>query len=50
MAVPKKRRTPRKQGMHRSHEVEKLAKEVNKRSPVKVKLKKSSKTKDTQEA
>lgn len=36
MAVPKKRRTPRKQGLRRSHEVRKLAREVNKRSPVKV--------------
>lgn len=43
MAVPKKRRTPRKQGLHRSHEVQKLAKEVNKRSPVKVKPKAKSK-------
>lgn len=37
MAVPKKHRSKRKQGLHRSHEVRKLMKEVNKRSPVKVK-------------
>lgn len=43
MAVPKKRRTPRKQGLRRSHEVRKLAKEVNKRSPVKVPLSSSKK-------
>ena len=33
---PKKRRTPRKQGLHRSHQVRELAKRVNARSPVKV--------------
>ncbi|MEX0934311.1 MAG: hypothetical protein WDZ42_00760 [Candidatus Saccharimonadales bacterium] len=38
MPEPKKRRSPRKQGLHRSHEVRKLAEAVNKRSPVKVKL------------
>lgn len=36
MAVPKKRRSARKQGLHRSHQVRSLVKEVNKRSPVKV--------------
>ena len=35
---PKKRRTARKQGMHRSHLVSELAKRVNSRSPVKVVL------------
>lgn len=38
MGMPKKRRSPRKQGLHRSHLVQDLAKRVNKRSPVKVKL------------
>lgn len=38
MAEPKKRRSPRKQGLHRQHLVRKLAKRVNARSPVKVQL------------
>lgn len=33
---PKKRRTARKQGMHRSHILRDLAERVNARSPVKV--------------
>lgn len=33
---PKKRRTARKQGLHRSHILRKLARRVNARSPVKV--------------
>lgn len=33
---PKKRRSSRKQGLHRSHLVQILAKRVNSRSPVKV--------------
>lgn len=36
MAEPKKRRSPRKQGLRRSHLVQELAKRVNARSPVKV--------------
>ena len=35
---PKKRRSARKQGLHRSHLVADLAKRVNARSPVKVVL------------
>ena len=35
---PKKRRTPRKQGLHRSHLLRQLADRVNARSPVKVVL------------
>lgn len=35
---PKKRRSARKQGLHRSHQVAELAKRVNARSPVKVVL------------
>lgn len=35
---PKKRRSARKQGLHRSHLVSELAKRVNARSPVKVTL------------
>lgn len=35
---PKKRRSTRKQGMHRSHHLSKLARQVNARSPVKVVL------------
>ena len=35
---PKKRRTPRKQGAHRSHLLRQLASRVNARSPVKVVL------------
>lgn len=45
MAVPKQRRSSTKQGLHRSHEVRKLAKEVNKRSPVKAIVKKRSSAK-----
>jgi len=41
---PKKRRSARKQGLHRSHLVRKLAKRVNKRSPVKVRLGKERST------
>lgn len=37
MGMPKKRRSPRKQGLHRSQLARKLAKQVNRRSPVKVK-------------
>lgn len=37
MGMPKKRRSPRKQGTHRSHLGRKLARQVNRRSPVKVK-------------
>lgn len=33
---PKKRRSQRKQGLHRSHLVRQLAERVNARSPVKV--------------
>lgn len=36
MAEPKKRRSPRRQGLRRSHLVQELAKRVNARSPVKV--------------
>jgi len=36
MGQPKKRRSARKQGLHRSHLVQELAKRVNSRSPVKV--------------
>ena len=36
MAEPKKRRSSRRQGMHRSHLVRQLAKRVNAHSPVKV--------------
>jgi hypothetical protein len=35
---PKKRRSARKQGLHRSHLVNELARRVNSRSPVKVVL------------
>lgn len=44
---PKKRRTPRKQGLHRSHLLRQLAKRVNAHSPVKVVVgkKKSAKAK-----
>ena len=35
---PKKRRTPRRQGAHRSHLLRQLARRVNARSPVKVTL------------
>ena len=38
MAEPKKRRSSRRQGMHRSHLVRQLAKRVNAHSPVKVKV------------
>lgn len=42
---PKKRRSARKQGLHRSHLIQKLARTVNARSPVKVFLgKKAQKT------
>lgn len=33
---PKKRRSARKQGLHRSHHLQELAKRVNAHSPVKV--------------
>ena len=36
MGQPKKRTTPRRTGMRRSHEVLKLARRVNATSPVKV--------------
>jgi ribosomal protein L32 len=36
MGKPKKRTSPRRTGMRRSHLVEKLARSVNSRSPVKV--------------
>ncbi len=36
MGKPKKRTSPRRTGMRRSHLVEKLARRVNGRSPVKV--------------
>ncbi len=42
MGKPKKRTSPRRTGMRRSHLVEKLARRVNARSPVKVITKKSS--------
>lgn len=35
---PKKRRTARKQGLHRSHLLRELAERVNARSPVKVQI------------
>lgn len=35
MGKPKKRTTPRKTGLRRSHEVVKLARRVNSKSPVK---------------
>lgn len=38
---PKKRRSKRKQGMHRSHHLSDLARRVNARSPVKVITRKS---------
>ena len=41
MAEPKKRRSPRKQGLRRSHLVQELANRVNARSPVKVVVGKS---------
>lgn len=40
---PKKRTTSRKRGMRRSHHLRKLAKQVNKHSPVKVRLGKRKK-------
>ena len=40
---PKKRRSARKQGLHRSHQVAELARRVNARSPVKVVLGKRAK-------
>lgn len=36
MGQPKKRTTPRKTGMRRSHHLRKLARQVNATSPVKV--------------
>jgi ribosomal protein L32 len=36
MGQPKKRTSPRRTGMRRSHQLEKLAKRVNARSPIKV--------------
>ncbi len=42
---PKKRRTPRKQGMHRAHLLRELAERVNARSPVKVILGRKAKAK-----
>lgn len=36
MGKPKKRTTPRKTGMRRSHHVLKLARKVNAKSPIKV--------------
>ena len=41
---PKKRRTKRKQGLHRSHLLRQLAERVNARSPVKVRLGKQPKS------
>jgi hypothetical protein len=47
MGQPKKRRSPRKQGLHRAHQVAELARRVNARSPVKVILgRKAKKTAD----
>ncbi len=45
---PKKRRTARKQGMHRSHILSDLAERVNARSPVKVVLRKRRSKKSKQ--
>ncbi len=42
---PKKRRSVRKQGLHRSHLVTELAKRVNAHSPVKVLLGKKARAK-----
>ena len=42
MGKPKKRTSSRRTGMRRSHLLSKLAKSVNARSPVKVKLKKTA--------
>ncbi len=46
MGKPKKRTTPRKTGLRRSHHVLKLARKVNAKSPVKVRttVRESSKT------
>ena len=44
---PKKRRTTRKQGLHRSHELRRLAERVNARSPVKVLVGKARRKKTT---
>lgn len=43
MGQPKKRTSHRRTGSRRSHEVRKLAKQVNASSPVKVSLKKKAK-------
>lgn len=42
MGKPKKRTSSRRTGMRRSHLLSELAKSVNSKSPVKVRLKKSS--------
>ncbi len=47
MAEPKKRRSPRRQGLHRSHLVQDLARRVNARSPVKVVLGRRAKAKNS---
>ncbi|MBI3984154.1 hypothetical protein HY346_02535 [Candidatus Microgenomates bacterium] len=47
---PKKRRTPRKQGLRRSHLLRELAQRVNARSPVKVVLGKAKQAKTTSKA
>lgn len=46
MGKPKKRTSPRRTGMRRSHEVLKLARRVNAKSPVKVYTKKKQFTKE----
>ena len=44
MAQPKKQSSPRKTGLRRSHLVEKLAKRVNRTSPVRVYIGKNKRT------
>ena len=50
MGKPKKRTTPRRTGTRRSHEVLKLARMVNAKSPVKVRTTKRESSKVTAEA